>query len=297
MAMVSPNIAAFSPEQWLQGPLVERTARYLTVVIVLLIAHSLAQLTWLLLPSPSHPDPLTPGTDVLKPLPPQPALSASQITQLDLFGTPLRKQVVSDTPIKAPETNLNVKLKGVLYSSDPKNAVAIVATADGMEDIYGIDSQVPGGAKIQQIYADRVILLRNNHHEMLRLPQEEGVAVGTQSDSSFRAVQGTEALPPSLRQVRDTLLGHPGALADVVQAVPVQEGGTFTGFRVHPGRDRTLFQRLGLQAGDVVVAVNGVTLDDPIRGLEVLRELAEAEELNLTLLRGGKEMTIERRIE
>ncbi len=44
---------------------------------------------------------------------------------------------------------------------------------------------------------------------------------------------------------------------------------------------------MGLQPGDLVTAVNGITLDNPARGQDVLCALASANDLRLTLLRNG----------
>ena len=68
---------------------------------------------------------------------------------------------------------------------------------------------------------------------------------------------------------------------------PQVEQGQVVGFRVNPGRDRQAFEALGLQAGDVVTDINGTTLNDASKGLQVFEQLGEATQANVTVLRDG----------
>ncbi len=105
-----------------------------------------------------------------------------------------------------------------------------------------------------------------------------------QGQEGAPAADDTEAL---LRNYREALKAHPASLAGLVHTEPVQQDGKFMGYRLQPGADAALLSRLGLQPGDVVTAVNGVTLDNPARGQEALSALAAVNDLRLTLLRNG----------
>jgi C-terminal processing protease CtpA/Prc len=61
---------------------------------------------------------------------------------------------------------------------------------------------------------------------------------------------------------------------------------------VYPGRNRAQFSGLGLQPGDLVMAVNGAALDDPNRGLETLRGIGQGGAVNLTIERGGQQQQV-----
>ena len=76
----------------------------------------------------------------------------------------------------APDTQMNLILKGVL-AGGAKIAFAIIAQGQGgAEDFYGIGDQV-SGAILREVHADRVILERNGRFETLRLPEEGGTRV------------------------------------------------------------------------------------------------------------------------
>ena len=61
---------------------------------------------------------------------------------------------------------------------------------------------------------------------------------------------------------------------------------------MYPGRNRAQFAGLGLQPGDLVMAVNGVALDDPNRGLEILRGVGQGSAVTLSVERGGQQQQI-----
>ncbi len=48
----------------------------------------------------------------------------------------------------------------------------------------------------------------------------------------------------------------------------------------------------GLQPGDLVTAVNGAALDDPNRGLEILRGIGQGSAVTLTIDRNGQQQQL-----
>ena len=74
---------------------------------------------------------------------------------------------------------------------------------------------------------------------------------------------------PLLGEYRDQMADNPQALMDLARPVPYSANGGFAGFRLFPGNKPALFARMGLQPGDLVKEVNGVVMDNPMRGAEV----------------------------
>jgi hypothetical protein len=64
--------------------------------------------------------------------------------------------------------------------------------------------------------------------------------------------------------------------------------GKLRGFRAYPGRNRAIFNKLGLKPGDLVTAINGQPLDDPQRAQEVFNTIASSNNVSLTIDRGGQ---------
>jgi len=271
------------------------------LLLVVLLAQSLAQLTWQVLPSqPPEPLPI-PRTSLQSnaKVAQSGASDINRIGQWHLFG---EIQKVSSVPVaqmtEAPDTRLNLKLHGLLASSDPLEARAIIADGKGMEEAYAVDQQLPGNAVLREIYADRVILEHRGRLETLRLPKDEIVSAmisrtATRNTSQARSRGTTQASTAEnaalLRQYRDALMSEPQTLMNLVNASPVTDKATgrLKGYRIRPGKDRKLLGRFGLKNGDVVTGVNGVTLDNPIKALEIMRDLSTADSVILDVERNG----------
>ncbi|MCP4040644.1 MAG: hypothetical protein GY731_01655 [Gammaproteobacteria bacterium] len=96
-----------------------------------------------------------------------------RIAQWHLFGQQQSlREVVKPAPVKAPETKLNLTLRGVLSSDDTENARAIITNPKGEEKLYRVGEKLPGGAKLAEIHANNVLLRRNDRLETLLLAKD-----------------------------------------------------------------------------------------------------------------------------
>jgi len=284
--------------------LLERLPWVLAALLTAALCLRLAELTWRVVP-------FTETEDIIPPEPPAPSaqiakpVSEASISQASLFGrVEIAVAPKVEEQIVVPETRLNLTLLGVISSSTVGTAKAIISDASGNEEYYSVGMQVPGGASLEEIHADYVMLKRNNRLEVLRLPADESVVVqpgggGMVMPSMSSAPQGRHVLPPSgmggdnrstgemLHEYRDALNQDPQSVMDLVRAEPVREGDKLIGYRISPGRDRQLLSRFGLRAGDVVTMVNGVRLDNPVKGLEIIQNLQTAGQVNIEVMRNG----------
>ena len=268
------------------------------LLLIALFAQSLAQITWELLPGGSQ-EPLVIPTRVGNASQSDSKsgrVDITRISQWHLFGD--AKKVVAKPVAKvidAPDTKLNLKLLGLLASSDAVAARAIIADGKGVQEAYAVDENLPGNAVLREIYADRVILEYRGRMETLRLPKDipaGGVAATKQvRQARGRALRqaGTPDNAVLLRQYRDALINNPQSLMNLVNASPVNEknSGKLKGYRIRPGKDRKLLGQFGLKSGDVVTGVNGVALNNPIKALEIMRDLSTATSVTLDVERNG----------
>jgi general secretion pathway protein C len=239
---------------------------------------------------------------------------AKKINDYNLFGKyePNKPVAAPVQPAVVPETRLNLKLRGVFASEDKTAARAIIADSRENEDSYSIGSPLPGGAILNEIFPDRVILEHNGQLETLRLPSDEVDESGpgptsTARESSVDTTQGSPMVPGRdtgsanleeasastpdnaalLGQYRQALMNDPNSVMGLVNVQPYQKDGELVGYRVRPGKDRALLQRFGLRSGDIVTAVNGVPMNNPVKALEVLRDLSAASQLTVDIERNG----------
>ena len=259
------------------------------VLLILLLAYSLAQLSWRLLPQ-VEPQPLLAVTALASKATPASNGLVQQLPGWHLFGE-VTQQLVAPQPVDLPETNLKLTLRGLIASPNQAEARAIVADPSGKENFYKVGDKLPGNAELKEIHADRIVIQRGGRYETLKLPKDslDMGLVSSLPASSGRRTRTTAAPRQSysLRQYRDTLLNDPQKVADLVRIQPANQNGRFVGYKLQPGRDASFLTRHGLLPGDVVTSVNGVELDSPAKGFGLIKDLSSADTLDLVVDRNG----------
>lgn len=277
-------------------------------LLVLLLAYSVAALTWQVLPISSAVStatlapPLSNGTTQRATGPDLGAVAA-----LHLLGEAGSVPVENDVPIDAPETRLKFTLKGVFADSRKDNAMAIIDSGSKDEKSYRVGDVVAGAATLHQILGDRVILKRGEQLETLYLPKENMGSTIPQVQHNRVVTSGgfnRNNIPAAPRfgtsnmgDLRQKLMENPQDALQLINAQPVMENGQLTGFRVSPGKDRALFARVGLRPGDVITAVNGMQLSDATQMGQVFQQLKSAQQLEVTLSRGGREQQLQLKLD
>lgn len=275
------------------APLYQRYGRWLPavvdVILVLILARILAGLVWALVPAPAaaawKPAPAAAG--------PVERVDIEAINSAQVFGqyqapaAPGAQEIAS-----APDTQLALTLLGILANHFDNSASRALIAGGNDEKPYAIGDEIATGVVLKAIFADRVVISRGGRLETLRLDKDK--------PSSAEFVQA--APPPggegggneSLASIRQQMLANPAKAQDYIriQPAPAPGGSGQMGYRIYPGRDRSVFNDAGLHPGDVVTAVNGVQLTDPAKSLQLLSELSNASQVSLQVQRGGDTQTI-----
>ena len=255
-------------------------------ILVLVIAAQLAALLWRALGS--REDSGAPPAAVA---PPAPSVDLNAIVNAHLFGVAAE----SGDPSDAPATAANLTLTGTLAGREPEHGWAIIGASGQSARVYATGASLPGGTRLFAVYPDRVILDRNGTRESLVLPRLAVGGPGFAPRVASRLPAAPAADGSLADSVRQILAQNPAAGGELLRPQPVFAGGSLRGYRVYPGRNRAQFAQLGLQPGDLVLAVNGAALDDPNRGLETLRGIGQGGAVTLTIDRGGQQqqMTVD----
>ncbi len=258
-----------------------------SVVTVVLIGYYLARLFWLAYPAGPRPPWQPPA---LLPQAGQPASGLTDyatITAAHLFGEVSNEPppLTGDAALSAPDTSLALQLRGAIAADDPRFAHAIIADGSGSEHVYFVNSTLPGGATVQQIQADRVILARGGQLEVLRLPREGQGGAGAPAPGFSPAPFGSNAVQPN---VQELVAQNAAGFLEVVRPQPFMPNGQLKGYRIYPGPNRQQFASLGLRAGDLVTEINGIALNNPAQGMEVFRSLGDAPQVTVTVERDGQ---------
>jgi general secretion pathway protein C len=257
---------------------------WFTGVFVVVIAWYLVKMLWLFMPGDNAvgagaPQLLSPDTQSSAQMT---SANFPQIAAAHLFGDSGAEPAQVQT-IDAPETRLNLKLRGAIAAEDKSIAHAIITDSSGKDKLYFIDDQLPGGAKLQEVHQNRVILNRNGILETLRLPKIS--TSGSRASTGRRPAQRAGAIQQAVKQ-------NPSSFTDVLRPQPFMPNGKLAGYRVYPGRDRRRFAALGLRPGDLVTEINGTPLNDLQKGMETFRSLGNASQIVVTIERGSTSMVL-----
>jgi type II secretion system protein C len=166
----------------------------------------------------------------------------------DVFRDASRPQAeVSEDAL--PRTSLDLVLYGVRAGGDPRAGSAIIeAGADGQRAIAA-GGRIAEGVTLEEVREDRVIISRRGVREVLMLRPREGDAA---SEAGSRP-----AAPPAAAS------GEAAALRLMDGLRAHTENGGFAGIRVEDDPVPDLISALGLQAGDIITALDGHALDTP----------------------------------
>ena len=251
--------------------LTERGARIAAVVLIVALGLDAALiLTRALNPAGAAP---APGA-VAAPITHRsvnPQLELATIVNAHLFGA----AAVATGP-NAPPTDMALILAGVIAEKNPSHGQAIIGPNAAAAKLYSVGAMIGGGARLHAVYADRVLLEHNGGLETLMLPRTP--------------LPGTAGLAPARGVPTPTpMRANPGLLAGLVRVQPVFSQGKLSGYRIFPGGKHgpAAFRQLGLVAGDLILAVNGTSLDDPARAMEVLQTLSSSGSATITVMRNG----------
>lgn len=276
------------------------------VVVALLVLYLVAfaaDLTWRLIPQPE----LSASSEFDRPVAGGIAstsgqqVNLAQVKRLNLFGDltapPVVKQEQQVTD--APETKLNLSLTGVVASSEPSVAAAIIENK-GVQNTYGINDKIDGtNASLQEVFNDRVIIKNGARRETLML---DGIDYKKESNRPQTRVARSNNVRPNSpertvlpQDVVDTtreLRNSPSSFTDYIAISPYRRDGQLIGYRISPGKKPKLFKAAGFKAGDIVAQINGLDLTDPQQSLEAMNSLRSAQSLQLTINRGEETLTL-----
>jgi general secretion pathway protein C len=275
--------------------------KWITVVLVILVAKSAADLTWLIF-APSEQGKSNNRRYQAMQSSTQMQVRLRTVSDLHLFGVAAKQPVVTEAPIKAKETGLKLTLRGVFASENPAQAMAIIADARGQEKVYRKNETIFSGVTLYAVYPDRVILERSGNFETLSLPREKDNA----SSGTNRSVIRSSYTPPQtensdlpartrtvqggkqLEALRDQLVQNPQEFWKNVRIEPEYDSNNqILGYKFEHN-DRRVMQAMGLRPGDIIVEVNGQPVTDPSTLSGLLGQLSTATSLSLGIERNGQ---------
>ena len=207
------------------------------------------------------------------------------IGQKAIFGALGASTPQNLKPTPKPGANTQFSLVGTFVSPGQPSYAIIEEQKKKQQEVFLLTDSVFGEAKLTAILSDRVEINRNGQTEVLTLdtgpdtggPVEGGVALTAADEYSVDEAEldkALENLPLLLTQAR---------------AVPFFKEGRAVGLRLFAIRAGSLFEKIGLQNGDVLKTVNGNSLADLSQAMQIFQKLKDERSIGLVLERNSVE--------
>tara|TARA_R110002096_G_scaffold177564_2_gene354136 strand:- start:1116 stop:1964 length:849 start_codon:yes stop_codon:yes gene_type:complete len=251
--------------------MVRRIVLLLELGLVVLLAYQLALLAYEVLDKPQ------PQLQIIG----NPSIEKSIAPDLEILKVfdPFYRQLSTPSAIQVgsnvPESTLRVDVFGLRATGDGQGT-AIVQMQDGNQKLVHVGDTIANGVSLVGVFVDRLEITRSGVREAVFLRPRANRAVSQKAITPQPKAASSGNKPPEIV-----------AMFTGLQLTPVRRNRRIVGFRL-PSELPPVFQFAGLEAEDIILAVNRSPLTSHERLNELAEEIADAEHLNLEIERRGE---------
>jgi len=211
-------------------------------------------------------------------------ITIDTIFKKDLFGTYKEAPITPEGPfinpipepkppkmqqipiIKKPDflQPLPIKLKGILFSTNPEKSLVLIEDEAGKEQSYYLDDQIKDG-QIIKINKEKVIILRiNGQQETIFLKKEENFLNTPKEEKWDGIIKKIDDFNFQINPIRfkDTVPSL-GQFLDSIDPITVYQQGKPLGIYIGKIYDTDFSSAIGIQEKDLIISVNGIKLNSP----------------------------------
>lgn len=183
-------------------------------------------------------------------------------------------------------TKVKATLLGTVFSDTGKSYAVVQETGYEFSDIYSVGDLIIGSdASIVRIERNQVIL---NHAGRKECLQTKGFDELAKTESAGGSSAGGAPVVLGSKWVTGELGEGFSKIIQTAHIVPNAEGEKVNGYKIFGIESGTLFDKVGLKDGDIVVQVNRVQLDAN-NGFSLYQAFLEARDIVIDVLRQGKD--------
>lgn len=235
-----------------------------------------------------------------------PAKAAEDVRSSGLFLLPAapegglansEKPGSSSAPVRASlGLSTRIRLIGVVFG-DQRFAIVEDLSSNKQQTLYRVHDQVLDLGEVSEIRRNGILVRQGNLEELLELAMLDNPAVPGSSVGAGPSPVQTRAAGVPLRKVIDRreveqAMNDLPKLLSQARAAPHMVNGTINGFRLDYIAPASFYEKIGVQAGDVLHRVNGVDIRDPSTMLNLLQQLKNEQIVKLDVARNNQRSTI-----
>jgi len=219
------------------------------------------------------------------------------IVQRSLFAPQLAGQYTlvakeADSKSIAAVPRANIILLGTIAGGNRPLALTRIGTES---KILHLGDTLADGAKVIVI-ARQFLQIRypDGSEETILPPEIPGEAGLTTPAAANAPIRNTSGSRYAISRAEvDKARSNLGELMKQARMEPHVVNGKTDGFEVKMLRPNTIFTSLGLQLGDIVKQVNGLSLDSPEKALQIFQQLREAQHIVVAVIRDNAPLSLE----
>ena len=212
-----------------------------------------------------------------------PAARSALFAGFDPFN---RANAVKTTSGAETVTALALTLYGIRVNAATGGGSAIIAGADGIQQVYKVGTEVMPGIILAEVHFDYVGLTRGGAKELLYIDQSKPApaAVTLAQSPAGPVVQTAPGTAPGALTV--------DAVRENISFIPRSENGKVTGIQVSAGPNAAPFRAAGFQAGDVITAVGGKAITGGADAAALAAKLQPGQSVSVTVNRSGQQLPL-----
>lgn len=258
------------------------------------------------------------------------AVSFTRISERNLFGAKKDPEVDPDAVVEVEEAEPG-RVSGTDYKEselkkcsipgnvratlvaegNPQWSMAVIYSNSTREpEVYSIlegQNEISSDATLIEIRNRAVVVRRTDHFELCSADDEEQTLTSSRArptiararsrdrdegESDGGEVRKTGANEYEVdKEYIDETMGNLSQVATQARIVPSFKNGKSNGFKLFSIKPGSIYQKIGLQNGDVIQKINGYTIDSPDKALEVYSKLKTSRSVNIELLRRGRALS------
>ena len=228
--------------------------------------------------------------------------SYNKVAKRDLFKTPLtngleKKDKVLDVDVM-DLTDLKLKLWGTIVAGVDFSSAIIEETKTRKQKLYKIGDSIQT-AMLTHILRNKVVLSVNGKDEILEIeskPGKNGKSLPRRSSPVESGKGPTKDITIKRSLIEDSMANLNQLMKDV-RIRPHFKNGESDGLIVSGIKGGSVFRKLGLRNGDIIMGVDGAQIESVDDAMKLYNGLGDLENMKVDIKRRGKVQTLNFNVE